>query len=310
MNKPIEVLVAGRLNVDYLCVIERYPEEDTKIRIIKRISDIGGQGGNTSCCIKRLGGSLKFISRIGNDDEGRFCIELLNKSGIDTSSIRLVKGGHTTVSFVFISRLSGKRTLMYESEALPDLRLDRMMRSSISRAGVLLLDPSVTHLATELKAIKDRPPIVYDCERWREGIYDMMDLADYFVPSSLFLKDEKMGFKTSDPIEGIKTLARKVSNRLIMTDGRNGAYFIENGNIFNIRPPRVEIIDTTGAGDNFHGALALALSRNFSLKDSVKLAIAVATLSCRGYGGRAAVPEWNEAMDISKNLKAVRVCDA
>ncbi len=310
MDKPIEVLVAGRLNVDYLSVLERYPEEDTKIRIIERISDIGGQGGNTSCCINRLGGRLKFMSRIGDDDEGRFCIELMKKSGIDTGSIRIVKGGHTTVSFVFISRLSGKRTLMYESENLPDLKLDRNMRSSISNARVLLLDPSGTHLALELKAIKNRPPIVYDCERWREGIYDMMELADYFVPSSLFLKDEKMGFKTSDPIEGIKILARKVPNRLIMTDGKNGAYFIRNGSIFNIRPPEVKIVDTTGAGDNFHGALALALSRNFTLEDSVKLAIAVATLSCSGYGGRAAVPEWGKALNISKSLKALRVCDA
>lgn len=308
MDKSVEVLVAGRVNVDYLCVLERYPEEDTKIRIMERISDIGGQGGNTSCCIKRLGGRFKFISRIGNDDAGRFCIERLLKSGIDTSSIRIVKGGHTTISYVFISRLSGKRTLMYESETLPDLKLDRKMKSSISNARVLLLDPSVTHLASELKALKNRPPIVYDCERWREGIYDMMDLADYFVPSSLFLKDKKMGFKTSDPIAGIKTLARKVPNKLIMTDGKNGAYFIRDGSILNIKPPRVKIIDTTGAGDNFHGALALALSRNFTLEDSVKLGIAVATLSCRGYGGRAAVPEWSEALNISKRLKALKVC--
>lgn len=310
MDKSIEVLVAGRLNVDYLSVLERYPEEDTKIRIIERILDIGGQGGNTSCCIKRLGGKLKFISRIGSDDEGRFCIELMKKSGIDTDSIRIIKGGHTTVSFVFISRMSGKRTLMYESENLPDLKLDRNMKSSISNARVLLLDPSVTHFASALSTLKNRPPVVYDCERWREGIYDMMDLADYFVPSSLFLKDEKMGFKISDPITGIKMLARKVPNRLIMTDGKNGAYFINNGSIFNVRPPRVKIIDTTGAGDNFHGAFALALSRNFTLEDSVKIATAVASLSCSGYGGRAAVPEWGEALNISKSLKVSRVCDA
>jgi sulfofructose kinase len=309
MDKPIEVFVAGRLNVDYLCVLERYPEEDTKIRIIERISDIGGQGGNTSCCINRLGGRLKFMSRIGDDDEGRFCIELMKKSGIDTGSIKIVKGGHTTVSFVFISRQSGKRTLMYESENLPDLKLDRNMKSSISKARVLLLDPSGTHLALELKALKKRPPIVYDCERWREGIYDMMGLADYFVPSSLFLKDEKMDFKVKDTIAGIKMLSKKVPNRLIMTDGKNGVYFINNGSIFNIRPPDVKIIDTTGAGDNFHGAFALALSRNFSLEDSIKLATAVATLSCSGYGGRAAVPEWSEALNISRTLDTVRVCD-
>jgi sulfofructose kinase len=310
MNKSIEVLVAGRINIDYLCILECYPEEDTKISINERIPDIGGQGGNTGCCIKKLGGGLKLMSRIGNDDEGSICIELLKATDMDTGSIRIVKGGHTAVSYVFISRLSGKRTIMYESETLPDLKLDTKMKSFISKARVLLLDPSVTHLAPELKALKDRPPIVYDCERWREGIYDMMALADFFVPSSQFLADKRMGFRTTDPIAGIKKLAGKVPNTLIMTDGKNGAYFIMNGSVFNVRPPEVKIIDTTGAGDNFHGALALALSRNFTLQDSVKLATAVATLSCTGYGGRAAVPEWGEALNISKSLKALRVCDA
>ncbi len=307
-DNPAEVLVIGRTNVDNLSVLERYPKEDSKIRILEHITDTGGQGANTSCCIARLGGSVMFISRVGNDKEGRFCIERLKESGIDTSSIRIIKGGHTTVSYVFISKSTGKRTLMYQSETLPDFTLDKKTRTCISSASVLLIDPSSTNLAAELKTLKDRPPIVYDCERWREGIYDMMALADYLVPSSLFLTDKKIGFKTSDPVEGIKMLASNFPNHLIMTDGKNGAYFIKDGSIFNIRPPRVKIIDTTGAGDNFHGALALALSRNFSLEDSVKLGIAVATLSCSGYGGRAAVPEWDEAINISKSLKALRVC--
>lgn len=66
--------------------------------------------------------------------------------------------------------------------------------------------------------------------------------------------------------------------------------------------PHVNAIDTVGAGDNFHAAFALALTRDFDLHQAVKFSVAVASLSCREYGGRAGVPDWTEALEIADTL--------
>jgi sugar/nucleoside kinase (ribokinase family) len=197
---------------------------------------------------------------------------------------------------------------MYDRDNFPEIVIDNQVRSFISESGAMLLDPSVTYLAKELSTIKNRPPIVYDCERSRDGITDMMVVAEYFAPSSEFLSDKTLGLKTTGIIDGIKSLAGLVANRLIITDGSTGAYYIDGGSIYLIRPPKVKIIDTTGAGDNFHAALALAVSRGFSLENAVKLSVSVATLSCQGYGGRTAVPGWDEAMRVSAGLMAEKIC--
>jgi sugar/nucleoside kinase (ribokinase family) len=308
MDKPTEVLIIGRINVDYLSVLESYPEEDTKIAIKERMVETGGQGSNTSCCIARLGGTLRLTGKVGDDEEGRFCIDRFKACGIDTGAVQIIPDGHTPVSYIFITEATGSRTIMYDRDTFPKIVINDQIRSLISESGVILLDPSVTYLAKELSTIKNRPPIVYDCERSRDGITDMMAVAEYFAPSSDFLSDKTLGLRAAGIIGGIKSLAGLVANRLIVTDGSNGAYYIEGGSIYLIRPPKVRVVDTTGAGDNFHAALALAVSRGFSLGNAVKFSVSVATLSCQGYGGRTAVPGWDEAMRVSAGLFAEKIC--
>ena len=67
--------------------------------------------------------------------------------------------------------------------------------------------------------------------------------------------------------------------------------------------PEVNVVDTVGAGDNFHAAFALALSKGFDLHQMVKFSVAVASLSCREYGGRNGVPDWQQALAVADRLK-------
>jgi len=307
MNKKYEVMIIGRVNLDYLNIIDRYPEEDSKVMIKERLIETGGQGSNNSTCIAKLRGSHLLVSRTGDDKEGKFCLKRLAESGVDTEFVEVIPNGRTPVSFVFIARTSGRRTIMYDPETLPPFQLTEKIRSNIQSSKTLLIDPSATYLAKELVELPQRPPVIYDCERFREGIEQMMKIADYFAPSSDFLDDEKLALEADSFIGKIKELSRQISGRLIVTAAQDGAFFINDGGTYQVKPPETEIKDTTGAGDVFHGALALALSRKFPLDDAVKFSVATATLSCRGYGGRIAVPGWDEAIKVSERLKMVRI---
>ncbi len=303
-TKDIDVLVIGRACVDFISVVERFPEEDSKVPLEMRLVEGGGQATTSSCCISRLGGRVAYVGSVGDDDEGRFCLKRLSDFGVDTSTVRIVHGAVTPVAYVFITKGSGRRTIVYERSSLPRMTVDESLQGLIARSRVLMLDPQTTYLAGSLKCPGTTlPAIVYDCERWGEGVEDMMGIADYFIPSSEFLRDGSGKISGSSKMEKIRTLAGRVSGVLVVTDGEQGAYYLDGGNLLQVLPPAVGIRDTTGAGDNFHASFALAMSRGLELADAVRFSVAVATLSCRSYGGREGVPEFEEAVRISRTIR-------
>lgn len=297
-----EVLVVGRACLDHLCVVEHFPAEDTKIRMSARYVEGGGQGATAACCIGRLGGKVAYAGVLGDDAEGRFCLKKLEECNVDTSFVRMIPGGHTPVAYVLITASNGSRTIVYEPGLLPEIEPDAGLMDVICRSKAVLLGPQATVFASCLKGLERIPPVVYDCERMREGLEDMMSFADYFIPQYGFLENNELRLEPSSKIEKIYALDHLVAGRLIVTDGDLGAYYLEQDRFMHVKPPKVEVKDTTGAGDNFHGAFALALSRGFELFDSVRFSVAVASLSCRGYGGRAGMPDYEEAMAVMKKV--------
>ncbi len=94
-----------------------------------------------------------------------------------------------------------------------------------------------------------------------------------------------------------------VSGNLIVTHGEKGAYYITGDTLYHVAAPEVNAVDTVGAGDNFHAAFALALAKGFDLHQTVKISVAVASLSCMAYGGRKGVPDWKKALTTAETLK-------
>jgi sugar/nucleoside kinase (ribokinase family) len=301
--KDIDVLVIGRACIDHLSVVERYPQEDAKIQLLERLVEGGGQGATAACCVARLKGNVAYVGVVGDDEDGRFCLKRLQDFGADTSHMKVIPGGHTPVAYVLITAPSGRRTIVYEPGALPAIEIDEAIASLIERAKVILLGPQATHLACPLKSLQDLPPVVYDCERYREGIEDMMAVADYFIPHYGFLESEGVLLAGASKQEKIFSLKRMISGRLVVTDGEHGAYYIDEGSLIHVRVPVVQIRDTTGAGDNFHGAFSMAISRGFDMGDAARFAVAVASLSCRTLGGRAGIPGYDEACAVMKTMK-------
>ena len=302
--KNIDVLVIGRSCLDYIAVIDQFPEENQKVPLEFRLTEGGGQGGTASCCISRLGGTVAYAGKLGEDDGGRFCLKRLKDFGVATDYIEIVRGGKTPVAYVFVTAGSGHRTIIYERNSLPRITTDEQLKNLAVRSEIVLLDPEVTHLGGPLKAAtKGRIKIVYDCERWRQGLEDIMNTADYFIPSAEFLESDRLNFGDIPFNRKIIKLNEMVTGQLIVTRGEKGAYYPAGDKLYQVAAPAVNAIDTIGAGDNFHAAFALALAKGFDLHRSVKLSVAVASLSCREYGGRNGVPNMQEAMEVAEKLE-------
>jgi sulfofructose kinase len=302
--KDIDVLVIGRSCLDIISVVEQFPQEDTKIPLLYRTVEGGGQGGNASCCIARLGGAVAYYGCVGADNEGLFCLERLKDFDVGMEHVDVIEDGKTPIAYLFITRKSGKRTIIYEQSTLPPLSADKLTRILINPVRVVLLDPEVTYLAEDIRALAgDDVRIVYDCERWREDIAPMMAAADYFIPSADFLQAEELNPAGLSFEQQMFRLAEMVAGSLVVTRGEKGAYYVSGDQLMNVPAPETEVKDTTGAGDNFHAAFSLAVSRGNDLCAAVKFSVAVASLSCREYGGRQGVPGITEARQLALTLE-------
>ncbi len=299
-----DVVVIGRSCLDYIAVVQQFPAENQKAPLEFRLTEGGGQGGTASCCISRLGGKVAYVGRLGDDDEGRFCLKRLEDFGVGTEYIETVKGGKTPVSYVFVTGATGDRTIIFERNSLPKITVSPDLIKLVNLTGVILLDPEVTYLGRELKTLAGKNiRIVYDCERWRDGIEDMMAAADFFIPSAAFLESEQLNFDRHSIGRRMFRLKEMIHGELIVTNGEDGAYYLSGNRLYHVAAPRVNAIDTIGAGDNFHAAFALALSKGFDFDRSVKFSVAVASLSCRNYGGRKGIPDWKEAVAVADRLE-------
>lgn len=306
-DKKFDVLVIGRSCLDLIAVVNRFPKENQKETLEFRFKEGGGQGGTASCCISKLGGRVAYVGKIGDDPEGRFCLKRLQDFGVDTEFVEVVPGGKTPVAYIFVTKSSGDRTIIYEPCRLPKIALSSAIEALIQQSSVVLLDPETTYLGRELK--KGAVPgctIVYDCERWREGIEEAMDWADYFIPSSDFLQSQELRIDAQAIKEKIPKVKALIKGELIVTAGDNGAYYFVEDRLIQVFPPPVQVTDTIGAGDNFHAAFALALSKGFDLERAVTLSVTVASLSCRDYGGRKGLPDWNEAAEKADQVRIIR----
>jgi sulfofructose kinase len=248
------------------------------------------------------------VGKLGDDEEGRYCLQRLRDFGVPLEFVDIIPGGKTPVAYVFITAGSGARSIIYERNALPKIEMDPKIESLARRAEVVLLDPEVTYLGGDLKNNAGQSvSIVYDCERWRPGIKDIMRTANYFIPSSEFLAAAELDNHGLGFNQKIIQLNTAIAGTLIVTDGEAGAYYIADHALYRVPVPDVRAIDTVGAGDNFHAAFALAISRKFDLHRAVILAVAVASLSCRKYGGRNGLPTWKEALSVAGTLTPERI---
>ena len=300
----IEVLVIGRSCLDTMAVVKRFPRENEKAPLEHRLMEGGGQGGTAACCIGRLGGRVAYVGKLGDDPEGLFCLKRLQDFGVNTDRVEIVPDGKTPVAYLFVTRDTGDRTIIYEPNRLPKIALDSGLERIMEQSEVILLDPETTYLS---KALRDREnryyKIVYDCETRREGLEKMMALADYFIPSMDFLKEEPAGSRNLSVQQKLIRLKGLIGGELVVTDGPNGAYYFSHDRLIQVKPPQIGVVDTTGAGDNFHGAFALAIAKGLGMTGAVRLAVAVASLSCRDYGGRQGLPDWQEATATAELLE-------
>jgi len=294
MEKKWDCILIGRACIDILTQVDDFPLEDSKVAVSGWRQEGGGQASTCSCLIGSLGGKAAFVGRLGIDPEGNMAIEEMEKFGVDCSFVKRDSNFSTPRAFIAINKKTGSRTIFYESANGPKLRKQELLISEILSSKTVLIDPQEIQAGIEIIDLlkKNKCYSILDTERLNEGLETLVPKVDALIVSQSYIEERFPEFSIEN---SLKKLYSERSALTAITLGEQGAIAIYEDKLINVPSLPVTVQDTTGAGDNFHAAFALAIARDKAIPNALAYSSAVASLTCRAIGGRSAFPTKMEA---------------
>ena len=291
------ILGLGGVTTDQIGVVDHIPGSDEVIRLQDYRVEQGGMAATALVAASRLGAQTEFLGAVGDDANGLRALERFAAEGVITTSVQVLAGRRSAFSFILVESHCGKRTIIHE----PGVQRDRALEipqedfgKILSGAGYLHLDgfwmDTAVDLAKQAKQMGVTITLDIGQNQRDPKIEILLGLADYVIPSLPFARR----FTNSDRVQqAAEALLGYGARAVIQTLGERGAFvLVREGHSFSVPAFPVQVVDTTGAGDSFHGGFLFALSRNYTLREAVVFASAVAAVKCTRLGGQSGLPSF------------------
>ncbi|HBQ66873.1 MAG TPA: ribokinase [Leclercia adecarboxylata] len=286
------IVCVGITVLDRIWYLDDLPKEGGKY-VAKDYTEVGGGPAATAAvAAAKLGAEVDFIGRVGDDDTGRRLLAELESLGVNTRYTRVVKGARSSQSAVLVDA-SGERVIAnYPSADLP-ATADWLKEIDFSQWDSVLADVRWHEGAKQAFTLARQQgvPTVLDADVTPQDIAELVALSDHAAFSAPGLKRLT---RIDNPLDALKKAQTLTNGHVYVTQGREGCYWLEKGELCHQPGYAVEVVDTTGAGDVFHGALALSLAQQMPPSEAVRFASAVAALKCTKPGGRAGIPDCDQ----------------
>jgi len=300
--KNFDVIGVGLSAVDYLGIVDEYPPPaDVKMRMSQFTKQGGGPVATAMVTLARLGVRTAFVGKMGDDEAGSFMKDQLERENVDVSQVVMEQGASSQPAFIIVDRATGRRTIFWSESSISPLRTSEIDPGFITSAEILHLDglQMEAGLAAARWAKEADMTVVLDGDTIRPGIGELIGLTDVLITSRNFA----VRFTEQEDLERAIHKMRSLGPEVVgVTLGGDG-YVLSWGTTILRKPAfRVDIVDTTGAGDVFHGAFIYGLLKSWSMEKTAKFANAVAAMKCRKLGGRAGIPTLGEVMAFLKDM--------
>ena len=287
----------GQCSLDYLSLVDVYPRVDTKQEVLEWYEQGGGPVATALVTLSRLGISCCFHGITGDDEAGGKIRQSLEGEGIDVKGLLKRKNSSSQVAFIAVEKSTAKRTIFWRRPSGKDLQPDELADDFLSGSGLLLIDGLMMDVSLDaIKRAKDMNiPVLFDAGSARPGMSELARCCDYVVASEVFA--EGLGWELT-PLALLDESEALGARALTVTLGEKGSITVADGRIIRVPAFKVEAVDTTGAGDVFHGGYIFGLLQGWDLERVVRFASAVAALKCRHMGGRTGIPSLDEVMQF------------
>jgi len=296
--KPI--ICVGHAALDFVYRIEAFPAVPTKVRSLEHIESGGGMAANAAATIARLGAPVELWSRTGADSAGKRIHAFLEQEGVDIRYVRTYEGARSSTSAVIVDG-KGERLIIGERDHAMSMDASWLPLEHIAAAAAVLSDLRwVEGTRAAFTAAREAGiPTLLDADLAGGGfLEEFLCLADYAIFSAPALDGFSPGASDAERLARVLSLGVKHAG---VTRGAEGYTWAGAGGQAGHQPAfEIEIVDTTGAGDAFHGAFAWALASRHAPADCTRIAAAVSALKCRRLGARSGLPTLEELNSFLK----------
>jgi ribokinase len=296
MSEVTDVFVLGSINQDFVLKVERRPEPGETVTNAELSTHNGGKGANQAAAAALLGASVTILGRVGDDEFGEPLVRALEEKGIDTGLVERASGASTGAALITVTP-DGENAITVAPGANRSLAPEDVdaAAGAIGDARVLVAQMEIP-VESVLRAVE------VAVER---GTRALVNLAPTFeVPRGLLEKldplvvnEHEAAFLLGSVVEGVDGALSAAPKLLslgprsaVITVGEAGAVFASGDATEHFSAPEVDVVDTTGAGDAFVGALATQLARDAQLEEAVAYAVRAGAAAVTREGAQGALP--------------------
>jgi sulfofructose kinase len=284
-----DVVGVGLNATDTVIIIPHFPAYGGKVPFLEEMWSPGGQVASAVVACARLGLRAKYIGTIGDDERGRIQIESLRGTGVNLDHVQLRKNCPNQSAYILIDQTTGERTVFWSRPECLRLNPEEISEDQIAGARLLHIDghdtPAVAHAARIAR--RHGIPVTVDVDTIYKGFDEVLPNVDYLITSSEF-PERWTGER--DPFKAIELLQQTYGMKVTgMTLGAQGALARFEGRYYYSPAFVVNCLDTTGAGDIFHGAFCYAILKEMPIPRALEFANAMAALNCMELGARGGI---------------------
>jgi sulfofructose kinase len=298
---PFDVVGVGLNATDTLILVPLVPLFGGKAPFKGELVSPGGQVASAMVTCARLGMRTKYIGTLGDDERGAIQLESLRASGINLDDIEIRPGCPNQSAYILVDQSSGERTVLWHRDDC--LRIDpaSLTPEKIACASLLHIDGHDTPAVSRAAEIARRHQIrvTLDVDTIYPGFDSVVPNVDYLISSWEF---PTRWTQEPDPFRALAMIQDEYGMQVAaMTLGKDGALARMDGRYIYSPGFVVDCVDTTGAGDVFHGAFCYAVFESMPLREALEFSNAMAALNCTALGARGYIAGVSEAQAFARS---------
>lgn len=295
-DRNYQVIGFGENAVDQVCKVPVFPEHDTKVQMEKMLM-LGGGTIATACSLcARYGLRTRYVGRVGDDEKGDFARRELDAEPMDCV-IEVVPMASSHFSLIIVDRPTGGRTILWERDSRLLYAEGELNPKALLEGQIMHLDGNdvTASIQAATWARESGMRIFLDVDKVQDDVGQLLSLVDFAIPSIEFVK--KFSGR-EDWREGLRIVKEYCPGLVVVTLGEMGSAVLWKGDIHEFRAFKIKTVDSTGAGDVFHGAFIYGMLQDWSLGRCMRFSNAAGGLACTRLGARSAIPTVDEVLAL------------
>ena len=291
-----KIVVVGSCNIDITVECDRWAKPGETI-FGNRLTVIpGGKGANQAVAAARLGAEVKMVGCIGDYVYGQLVQKALKDNNVDATYVKVLPGENSGTAHITVAENDNSIIVIKAANDLVSPALIDEAWDAIKEADIVLLKheiPAATNAYVIEKCYEAGVPVMLNPAPVAPVPPELLEKVTYLTPNE---HEAAILFAG----QGKADILGRNQVKVIMTLGSKGVAYAEKGQVYNVPGFKVKPVDTTGAGDTFNGAFAVARANGKNMYDSISFANAAAALSVQKLGAQGGMPYLNEVEEMLK----------